>query len=788
MPYFGAATLADVLKALRSQPLLPASGAGFVSTVNQHKDPTVVPAGPAGPAEPPANPAEPPVVENPLARLGGMTHTAAALWVAAELADGLAHAHDRGILHRDLKPANVLMADDGRPMLLDFNLAADAGGPADGVGGTPFYMAPEQLAALDGGPASADVRADVYSLGLLLYELLTGRPPTAPPTGSAAERLAALRLARASPPPPARRRNPAVTPAVDAILAHCLHPDPARRYPSCRHLAEDLRSQLADRPLPHTGEPSARERAGKWLRRNPWARSLPFAAAVVAAVAAGGAASYAVRTRQYEAAAARSALAEFRQRHDGVRQRLLDPAAATGDLRAGIAEGRDLLGGYGLPADPAGWARSKPARPLAAEDRAALAGELGRLAYLTAAAEAALAERAATPSARAAALAAAAALNGTAAALLGDDHAPLIRAQASRLRGVAVTGPDGPADTELTAAEAAAGRRYSAALDRLRAGEATAGSKAWYWLLRGRLHAARGDHPAAAACYTTALALRPAAPAVVRAERGRELLADRAYRPALADFDAALADRPDDAATLRNRALARLGLGDTAGALADLDRAEPLDPGHTRVCFMRAQVAARAGDRAAAAKHREDGLTRTPGDETSWVARGVARLAADPAGAVADFDQALALDPLSHQALQNKANALAERLSRPAEAVAVLDRLVAAHPEYAPARAGRAVVLARLGNREAAHADAVAVLQLDPTPFTRYQMAGVYALTSGTHPADKAEALRLLASALQDREGLRQLPGDRDLDPLRADPGFHKLVVAAQTLAEVAGR
>ena len=99
--------------------------------------------------------------------------------MASRLADGLAHAHERGILHRDLKPANILMTDEGQPMLLDFNLSEDSEvrpGAAAAVGGTLPYMAPEHLEALRGG-ASPDARSDLYSLGVILYELLTVRRP-----------------------------------------------------------------------------------------------------------------------------------------------------------------------------------------------------------------------------------------------------------------------------------------------------------------------------------------------------------------------------------------------------------------------------------------------------------------------------------------------------------------------------------------------------------------------------------------------------------------------------------
>src|SRR5262249_37149420 len=118
--------------------------------------------------------AEPPCPTAPentvtLRMLEGMSYTNAVLWMGARLADGLAHAHERGILHRDLKPANVLLTDEGQPMLLDFNLSVDAaqetGAPAALVGGTLPYMAPEHLEALKGSSKPVDARSDIFGLG-----------------------------------------------------------------------------------------------------------------------------------------------------------------------------------------------------------------------------------------------------------------------------------------------------------------------------------------------------------------------------------------------------------------------------------------------------------------------------------------------------------------------------------------------------------------------------------------------------------------------------------------------
>ena len=286
MPYFGATTLAGVLDDLGQRQTLPASGKGLVSTLNSRRSrsgvrsavasaaapvaPSRIAEGRSDPAA--AAPADGPATLTTLRMLEGLTYVEAVLWIGGRLAEGLAHAHERGVLHRDLKPANVLLTDEGQPMLLDFNLSEDvqaAGAAGARVGGTLPYMAPEHLTAYQGRAAVVDARSDLYSLGVVLYELLTGRCPFEKHGGPLESVLPKMIADRLRPPPPARSLNPGVTPAVDSILRRCLESDPARRYQSARELQEDLDRQRLYQPLRYAADPSPRERIAKWLKRNP---------------------------------------------------------------------------------------------------------------------------------------------------------------------------------------------------------------------------------------------------------------------------------------------------------------------------------------------------------------------------------------------------------------------------------------------------------------------------------------------------------------------------------------
>lgn len=285
MPFLGSATLADVLRKFRGAGTLPASGKALVATMDVCKSQTILPGrGSSPPSEPdgvlPEVEQTQAMVDLPassrdfavcLKTLEGLSYVNAVVWIGARLADGLAHAHERGILHRDLKPANVLLSDDGQPMLLDFNLSEDTKLGSDSaatfIGGTLPYMAPEHLAALQDGESQLDGRSDVYALGVILFELLTCRYPYPIPKLRAEAMLPQLIDDHLGKPPRIRDHNPAVSPAVEAMICRCLQPRAEQRYPTARQLQEDLERHLKDLPLCHIWEPSLRERAGKWARR-----------------------------------------------------------------------------------------------------------------------------------------------------------------------------------------------------------------------------------------------------------------------------------------------------------------------------------------------------------------------------------------------------------------------------------------------------------------------------------------------------------------------------------------
>ena len=205
-----------------------------------------------------------------------------AVELVAKVARTVHYAHEHGILHRDIKPGNILLDQKGEPHLTDFGLARLVETESTvtrtlEVLGTPSYMAPEQAAGNNTHVSSA---TDVYGLGAVLYQLLTGQPPFA--GGTTYE---TIRLLLDTEPRQPRVLNPKIDRDLSTICLKCLEKDPRRRYSSGLALAEDLERWLKHEPIfaRHTGIVA---RGGKWVRRNP--TSALLAASLVALVAAAG--------------------------------------------------------------------------------------------------------------------------------------------------------------------------------------------------------------------------------------------------------------------------------------------------------------------------------------------------------------------------------------------------------------------------------------------------------------------------------------------------------------------
>src|SRR5262249_28122712 len=197
---------------------------------------------------------------------------------AARLVETLARAihaaHQCGVVHRDLKPANVLLTEDSTPKITDFGLAkqldAESAQGQTGSGtilGTPSYLAPEPA---EGRAHVVGPAADIYALGAILYEMLTGRPPFKGETV-----LDTLGQVRSEEPVPPSRLQPKTPRDLDTVCLKCLQKEPRRRSATAQALADDLRAFLEGRPI------QARP-TGPWEQALKWARRRPTVAALLA--------------------------------------------------------------------------------------------------------------------------------------------------------------------------------------------------------------------------------------------------------------------------------------------------------------------------------------------------------------------------------------------------------------------------------------------------------------------------------------------------------------------------
>ncbi len=600
MPFLGTTTLDHVLRDLRTLPALPVGGKYLLDRIEAEGRKLV--AMTAGAVAEPAG-----FTDGAFgARLARMSYVNAILALAARLADALAHAHARGIVHQDLKPANILLAHDGSPVLLDFNLADDRDLRRSArtalLGGSLPYMAPEQLRAFHDGTGRGDERSDLYSLGIIVFELLTGRELIEPGYNTLSELLERMAFLR-SRPTSVRQWNAQVSPATEAIVHRCLEPEPSKRYQSARELSEDLGCQLQHLPLRHTPEPSIRERAVKCIRRHP--RLTVAAGASIAATSFGLVLTGGLQARingLLESTAAREA-----------EHARMKAVVAARDLRDDLHSLEFLLGSTVLGAESEqraelisvaakaldrhqvlqslDWKTGPLVSALDQDQRKRVAEDMGELLLLVAGAQALQGrlELALDSNGRAINCYASASVPRA----LWEQRAEFSRSvgnavEAERLAALAGRAPArSPRDRYLLLLKEYEKRgRLRADLPALRDSTRQQRDNFSVWLILGNSYAELGERRDAIECFDMAAALRPDSywPALCR---GLVYLELRNYRDSRADFGEVMRLKPDLREAYYNRALASYYLDDHAAAYADLTHLldEPDPP--IRTYFLR---------------------------------------------------------------------------------------------------------------------------------------------------------------------------------------------------------
>jgi serine/threonine protein kinase/Tfp pilus assembly protein PilF len=797
MPFLGRYTLAHIVTSLRHSEQLPISGSGLFTTIGDKRGPTqnssrLLVASDHQPNSQGSVPSEvPPAARDKLAR---MNYVDAVLWIALRTAEGLHHAHEAGLIHRDLKPANVLLGDDGQPMLLDFNLAVDSADIKNAsLGGTVAYMSPEQLAAFQtGDKEKITQRSDLYSLGVILFELLTGRHPFKV-LGRGLVMFRAMLEERRATPPSLRDHNPQVSPAVETIVQHLLAPDPQKRYRSAAQVVTDLDRHMRNLPLQYAAN-SWPERGRKWLRRNP--RALPvfgLALTLLAAIGIGVALVRAKNAQRHEEAVNQSRI--FPEHLPAIRVDLssINDAPARAD---GIRHCRDLLARYAVLTNPK-WREESRVQSLDADKKREVIEDVGEALHLLARAEWRQVKIDAPVDARQEAEEIRK-LQELAKTCFEANKLPpsfwTLDAELAEAVGDQVAQQSGVENTKsatLTTArdyylEGTAALWRGQALEAREFLEAAIARKPDHYAAHfshGYASQLLRDFPRAMTHYRIAADLRvdDYRPYF---NRGVILLLQGRHPEAVKEFDKAIAINPGHGESYRHRAVALIGGKHWEKAIEDLDQALTLNASTLVVSLLKAQCldALQLPERAQKLRTSAAGLQ--PKEESEFLTRAFSKMAAnDPNGALGDLNEALKLNPYSLSGLQNKAHVLAEMLGRLDEALKVMDQVVEKHRDFSEGRAGRAVLLARLGKRDLAHEEIQRALVMGGDATIIYQAACVYSITSGQQAEDLGRAMSFLREALRNNfRDFAVIDTDHDIDALRKHSEFKAVLKAAREL------
>ena len=281
MPYFGPCTLNDALqyiqdRAATSDTAIPDTSAVFASSREARTSEVKERLGPLSSEHTTGAASRPSRRDFEIADRCATASTPegyvdACVHIGWQIARALNHAHSQGIVHRDLKPANVLLADHGPTMLLDFNLSDEPEfnrTASFNVGGTLPYAAPENLESLING-RRVGIEADLYSLGVILYQLLTLHLPFPVRPGTSDLTIREMICDRKSGAVAADKYNSNLPPSLIALVEKLLSNNPRDRYQNADELSDDLRRHLEHRPLRHVPNLSLLERMRKWRRRHP---------------------------------------------------------------------------------------------------------------------------------------------------------------------------------------------------------------------------------------------------------------------------------------------------------------------------------------------------------------------------------------------------------------------------------------------------------------------------------------------------------------------------------------
>jgi serine/threonine protein kinase/tetratricopeptide (TPR) repeat protein len=782
MPYAGCVTLHNFLQVKGD--VSSRGGASLITTVKAKINETkVAVADPSSHAEvmelSPSTPAaDDGAVLRPLEAFSSYDCTELASWIFQRLAGALAHAHARGVLHNDLKPSNVLIRNDGEPALLDFNLSQSLGKATPRhVGGTLPYMSPETYRAMMGSDVQPHAASDLYGLGVMLFEFVTGRLPYPTPKSIAPIDLGpAIELRKAEPD---WRPEDSVTPGLKAIIDRCLCFAAQDRYGSADELQSDLRREEQNLALAHTGEP-VQWRIRKWVRRHPRAISSGLVATLLLAILVPMTYKAVTWKRDFRALASQADRETFSDESaEFLSALMVDPdRQKDANIRSGmrILEQHGLLGREGIDRLlSSGSVEEKTAAREAVFRHLAHLGilevrhlgklrlsdpvasrDFGRLDQLIAAAK--LVDEGEPSRSRLF-------LESERARLSGNEQ----RYQMLQKAADAVLA-ESDSELYLEAVRLLANYDSVGASELLTAlADRNSVPSALRWTMLGRAQFADKKYEDAKLSYTQAIERAPES-AKLRVLRGRCHLDLRQGDAAIRDFLKAIELDPDSRSAWSQLGLIYHQRREFDEALKCYNRSLSLAPGRIWTLLKRSLTYRAMGKKDLADSDFKAAMAAEYEDHNDLIYRAFARTEEEPEAALADLRKAHQLNPDRPAIEQEIARILAVELGRHEEAIEVYGKVIMLQPENEFALMGRALSYVRIGKIREALADTKAAMKEPNSGTTIYQAACVHALV-GRQP-NQRRAAELLVESVESGYRPKRLMSDPDLESIRETDEF----------------
>ena len=721
-------------------------------------------------------------VLGPLEGLRSLNRDQLATWMFSRMASGLAHAHARGILHNDLKPGNVLIRNDGEPALLDFNLSMALGDhKAKYIGGTLPYMSPESYQGLMREPSPPRAQSDIYSMGVMLFQFVTGRLPYPTPNSMADIDIESSIAQRRGLPTWSDTDN--VSQGLRSIIEKCLAYEPGDRYPSAEQLHQDLLQEDQCLGLQHAPEPGV-NRAKKFVRRHPALTSATTVGMLLLSIVALLAFTILMGKRERQHLAAINAFETFSKQSSQTLAALA--AEPTRQNAAQIDAGVELLNHFGILS---GQGIQELVSPRMSDDQRRKVTEAVRLHLLQLAFLEA--EHLRLESSRHAGnpvnpdhleqLIGAVdrigdAQPSRATVFLKANMAELSgKKQVSRelIAGAKEIPAVGDTELYMEALRLHTRYQYTEAIELLsKLSDQATVPTTLRWTSLGRSQFKNNLPELAKISFSQSIQDAPDL-AVLYTMRGLCHMRLHEGVRAREDFSKAIELDPRDRLALINRGSLALGNRAYENAIKDFSRVLQFMPENVNALLFRARAYEKTGENELAETDFEHAMRVRNLDVYSLQVRSQAREESDPEGAVDDIRRALEIEPDNPVLLIRMGFLLSRKLNDETKAIDFYTKAHRIRPDIDLPLADRAVLRARAGEYDDARRDIEEALRLARTSRTNYQAACVYALMPDNQ--SRIEALRQLALAIRSGYDTKKLASDPDLEAIRSMPGFQAI-------------